>query len=188
MQPTGLILAGGRSSRMGGTDKGLIPVGPHTMVEAVITRLRPQVSSLLISANRNLDRYRGFGYPVVTDEHGDFRGPLAGMAMGLALVERGYLLTAPCDGPLLPLDLGARMCARAQESAADVLYVFDGDYKQPTYLLIHRRMHDSLQAYLAEGGRKIDPWLRASDAVTVDFSDQKAAFGNINTPDDLKSL
>jgi molybdopterin-guanine dinucleotide biosynthesis protein A len=188
LQITGLILAGGRSSRMGGTDKGLIHVGNSTMLELVSARLRPQVADLLISANRNLDQYRRFGYAVLEDQHQDFRGPLAGIAQGLDAIGAGYLLTAPCDGPLLPLDLGARMAARARSTGAELLYVFDGEYKQPAYLMIHRGLADNLRGYLQDGGRKIDPWLKLNQALAVDFSDQKQAFRNINTPEDLAEL
>jgi len=106
---SGLVLAGGRGSRMGNVDKGLQPFHSSTMVEHVLARLRPQVGPLAISANRNLDTYRAFGAMVLTDEMADFPGPLAGLETGLRHCATPYLLTVPCDSPFLPPDLAARL-------------------------------------------------------------------------------
>ena len=102
---TGLVLAGGRGSRMGGADKGLqsyrgMPLAMHAML-----RLAPQVGRVMINANRNLAAYESFGAPVFTDASGDFAGPLAGFVAGLEQCDTPYLVTVPCDSPLFPDDL-----------------------------------------------------------------------------------
>lgn len=111
---TGLILAGGRARRMGGQDKGLIPLAGRPLIAWVIEALSSQVGSILISANRNQAAYAAFGCPVIGDEAGGaglagFQGPLAGIAAALTLAETPWLLTLPCDAPLPPVDLAARL-------------------------------------------------------------------------------
>ena len=96
---TGLILAGGQARRMGGTDKGLIQLAGRTMIGHIIDALQPQVSTILINANRNRDSYESYGYPVIEDKIGNFQGPLAGMACGLEHCTTDYIVTVPCDGP-----------------------------------------------------------------------------------------
>jgi molybdenum cofactor guanylyltransferase len=103
---TGLILAGGRAQRMGGIDKGLIPFLGQPLIASAIARLQGQVSGILINANRNITKYATYGYPVIIDETPDFSGPLAGFSAGLKVCKTPYLLTAPCDSPLLPVNLG----------------------------------------------------------------------------------
>ena len=100
-QITGLILAGGRAQRMGGMDKGLIPFLQKPLIEASIARLKPQVDSLIINANRNITKYAAYGYPVILDETPDFSGPLAGFSVGLKACKTPYLLTSPCDLSLI---------------------------------------------------------------------------------------
>ncbi len=185
---TGLILAGGRSSRMGGTDKGLIALAGHTMIEYVIERTRPQVETLLISANRNLQRYRDLGFEVLEDHSDDFQGPLAGMLRGLEQLDEGYLLTVPCDGPLLPLDLAARLGMALQETGAVIATVNDGEFRHPTYALICHDQSNDLRRFLIGGERKLGKWFAAHGAVEVDFSDQKQAFSNINTASELQRI
>ncbi|WP_198262907.1 molybdenum cofactor guanylyltransferase MobA [sulfur-oxidizing endosymbiont of Gigantopelta aegis] len=187
-QITGLILAGGRSSRMDGNDKGLLKLGNSTMIEHVLKRLETQVSTLLISANRHLERYQQFNYPVLVDDYDDYRGPLAGMARGLAHSKSDYLLTVPCDGPLLPLDLAQRMSQFAYQQQAPAVLAFDGQYRQPTYNLIHKDLLAALSLSLENNEHKLGKWLMDNGAITVDFSDQAAAFLNVNTPDDLELL
>ena len=189
---SGLVLAGGRSSRMGNVDKGLQPFRSSTMVEHVLARLRPQVGPLLISANRNLDTYRAFGAPVLTDEMADFPGPLAGLETGLRHCATPYLLTVPCDSPFLPLDLAARLFAALQEHDADVAYAATQEagmlvQPHPVFCLVRADRLPVLSAYLAQGGRRVDGWYRDIKAVEVVFNDADA-FRNINTLDELRGL
>jgi len=188
MHITGLILAGGRSSRMDGKDKGLIMLKGKPMIKYVIDKLKPQVDSVIISANRHLDIYRQMGFNVYADEYSDYRGPLAGMCQGLIKTNSDYLLTVPCDGPLLPADLAVRLSSAAQLHQTRAVMVFDGQYNQPTYNLIHRDLIPSMQHALVNNEHKLGKWLMDNGACRVDFSAQKAAFTNLNTPRDVEDM
>jgi molybdenum cofactor guanylyltransferase len=183
-QITGLILAGGRGRRMGGEDKGLLPIAGRPAVEYAIERLGPQVDHLIINANRNLPTYRSYGYEVVADEVADFAGPLAGVAAGMQAADTGYLLTAPCDCPWLPLDLASRLLAAKSARNADLATVETGDGLQPVFSLLETDILDSLMNYLGQGGRKIDRWFAHHLMALADFSDCPEAFTNINTPEE----
>lgn len=188
MQITGLILSGGRSSRMDGHDKGLLNLLDKAMIAHVIQRIKPQVNQIIISANRHIEQYKKFGYEVLLDEYDDFRGPLSGMSQGLFHSRSEYLLTVPCDGPLLPLDMAARMLDFAQKNNTKAVFAFDGKYKQPTYNLIHSGLLDSIELSLERQEHKLGKWLLDNGASPVDFSDEKEAFLNVNTKDDLSLL
>ncbi len=185
---TGVILAGGQATRMQGRDKGLIELQGQPLIQHVITRIQPQVDEIRINANRNLDDYRRFGFPVFSDANQDFQGPLSGMLQGLhqpGTGRSGWIVCVPCDAPLLPPDLVARFCQSLGEN--DYLAVADdGKWMQPTFCMLHCSLADSLEKYIAGGGRKTADWLRQENAVRVDFSDQQAAFANINSDEDLQ--
>jgi molybdenum cofactor guanylyltransferase len=182
---TGLILSGGRGSRMGGVDKGLQPFRGRTLVEWVIERLEPQVAEVLISANRNLDRYLAFGHPVVTDREGGFAGPLAGFHAGLGQARSELLMVTPCDSPLLPVDLVPRMLAAFEHDSADVAVVRTRERAHPVFCLCRVALLDHLTAFFQSGGRKVDAWYSSLRVTEVDFDDEASAFRNINTPEDL---
>jgi molybdenum cofactor guanylyltransferase len=185
---TGLILAGGRGVRMGGIDKGLQLFRGKPLVAHVVERLTPQVGALLISANRNADAYAHFGWPVIGDLTADFAGPLAGIQAGLAAVQTPFLVTAPCDSPRLPVDLVERLIA-ALEAGTDMLAVPSaGARRHPAFMLCRRDARDSLDRYLAEGGRKVQDWCALAGTVDVAFDDQPDAFANINTLEELDAL
>ena len=188
MQITGLILAGGQSSRMDGQDKGLLNLIDKPMIAHVIERIKPQVDQIIISANRHIEEYQKFGYEVLIDKYDDFRGPLAGMAQGLCYSKSEYLLTVPCDGPLLPLDMASRMLGFAQKNNTKAVFAFDGKYKQPTYNLIHTDLLHSIEQSLKHQEHKLGKWLLDNGANGLDFSDEKEAFLNVNTPKDLDLL
>jgi molybdopterin-guanine dinucleotide biosynthesis protein A len=181
---TGLVLAGGQARRMGGSDKGLVPLAGRPMVEHVIQALRPQVGSILLSANRNRERYASYGHPVIADDLGDYPGPLAGVAAALRHCTSEFLVTVPCDAPLLPPDLVVRLLAAREAGDADAAVVHDGRRLQPVFLLLHSRVAPSLEAYLADGGRRVDAWLGQLRAVVADFSDRTGAFVNVNDPNE----
>ncbi|MEO6024794.1 MAG: molybdenum cofactor guanylyltransferase MobA [Burkholderiales bacterium] len=185
---TGLILAGGLGRRMGNVDKGLVPFKGKPMVAAVIERLQPQVSELLINANRNLEQYQSFGLRVVPDDITGFAGPLAGLERGLAEAQHEYIVTAPCDSPLLPADLVARLAAALGENQAQLAVVKTLAQVHPVFCLTQRALHGHLVAYLRSGGRKIDAWYATLKVVEVNFDDEVDAFSNINTRDELKLL
>jgi molybdopterin molybdotransferase len=177
----GLILAGGRGSRMGNVDKGLQPFRGTTLVAAVMARLAPQVASVSISANRNLEAYAALGAPVWVDATTDFAGPLAGLEAGLRSCSAPLLLTAPCDSPFLPADLAARLLAGLSDQDADVALAVTADgQRHPVFCLVKRSVLPVLQAYLAGGGRKMGGWYGGLTVAEVLFADSDA-FRNINT-------
>jgi molybdopterin molybdotransferase len=186
---TGLVLAGGRGTRMGTVDKGLQPFRGATMVFNVLERLLPQVGTMAINANQNLDTYRGLSVPVWPDDTPGFAGPLAGLEAGMRHCTTPYLLTAPCDSPFLPADLAARLAAGLVEQGADIAYAVTqepGKRRQPhpVFCLVRVDRLPQLTNYLAEGGRKMDGWFAELKAAEVLFEDD-GAFRNINTLDEL---
>ena len=188
---TGLILAGGRGSRMGGVDKGLqnhlgMPLAMHALM-----RLQGQVGHIMVNANRNLAAYESMGVPVWPDPMGDFPGPLAGWLAGLEHCETPYLLTVPCDTPLFPLDLAARLSQALLAEDADIAMAATMEagqvQVQPVFCLLKTSLIESLVAYLTSGQRKIDRWTAQHRCTTVVFDDAQAFF-NANTAEELRSL
>jgi molybdopterin-guanine dinucleotide biosynthesis protein A len=191
-QITGLILAGGRAQRMGGIDKGLIPFHGKPLIELAINRLKPQVSTILINANRSITKYSHYGYPVLMDETPDFSGPLAGFSVGLKHCKTPYLLTSPCDSPLLPTDLAEKMVIELEQNHLELVYASsqesDGKiWSQPVFCLISKQLEESLNAFLSKGDLKIDRWFKELRSGTVIFEDPQA-FANVNTPQELTAL
>ncbi|ARD63383.1 molybdenum cofactor guanylyltransferase MobA [Kosakonia radicincitans DSM 16656] len=180
---TGVILAGGKASRMGGNDKGLLQLNGQPLWEHVAQKLKPQVTDMVISANRNLDIYRASGLPVLTDTLRDYPGPLAGILSVIQQHSGLWFLFCPCDTPHIPADLAIRLQRNRQQALA--VWVHDGERDHPTIALIHRDIMPSLQEYLARGERRVMVFLREAGGHAVDFSDVKDAFANVNTPEDL---
>ena len=193
---TGLILAGGRGSRMGGVDKGLqnfngIPLALHTLL-----RLQPQVGELMINANRNLGAYEAFGVPVWPDVLADYAGPLAGFLTGLERCETRWLMTVPCDTPLFPLDLVERLLRAARERDAEIAMAAapeeDGQlHPQPVFSLLRVELLESLVRFTQGGGRKVDAWTAQHKTAMVRFdtpADDPRAFFNVNTLAELHQL
>jgi molybdenum cofactor guanylyltransferase len=207
MQPeiTALILAGGRGSRMGGVDKGLQSFNGVPLVAHTLQRLRQQtgglVANMAVNANRNLATYEAMQVPVWPDAVIDeFAGPLAGFLTGLARCTTPYLLTVPCDTPLFPLDLAARLTAAIELGEYDIAMASapepDGQGNsrvraQPVFCLLRANMHNSLQQFMQTGGRKIDTWTAQHRTVLVPFdqpADNPQAFSNANTLNELNGL
>lgn len=185
---TGIVLAGGLSRRMGGVDKGLQLLRGRPMIAGVLERLAPQVSEIIINANQNLEQYRAFGRPVVSDEIGGFAGPLAGLQAGLKVARHAYVVTVPCDSPFLPADLVARLFAALEERGADLAVAKTGDQPHPVFSLCRRSLLPHLTEFLKRGDRKVDLWHATLKVAEVRFDDEAEAFSNINTPDELKSF
>lgn len=185
---TGVVLAGGQGSRMGGVDKGLQPFRGKPMVAHALERLAPQVDELLINANRNVEEYARFGHRVISDEIPGFAGPLAGFERGLAHASAALVATVPCDSPFLPVDLVARLRAALEERHADLAVAKTGEQAHPVFCLMRRSVHASLRDFLAGGQRKIDRWYAALHVVEVAFDDEAEAFLNINTREELAGL
>jgi molybdopterin molybdotransferase len=188
---SGLILAGGRGTRMGHVDKGLQAFGGSTMVANVLARLQPQVATLAINANQNQGTYAAFGVPVWPDDTPGFAGPLAGLEAGLRRCATSYLLSAPCDSPFLPADLAERLYAGLQSQDADLaLAVTEENGRRqphPVFCLLKTSLLPVLSEYLGSGGRRMDGWYGQIKVAEVLFEDADA-FRNINTLDELHSL
>lgn len=183
-----VVLCGGLARRMGGVDKGLVPLGDRTMVEHVTARVEPQVARVVLNANRSLPRYRGLCDQVVSDRHGDYRGPLAGLAVGLeALSSYDFVFMCPCDSPFVATDLVERLGAALLATGSDVAIPHDGEREQPVFCLVRRRVGDSLRAFLLADGRKIDRWYASLATCAVDCSDIAASFRNVNTEDERQA-
>jgi molybdenum cofactor guanylyltransferase len=172
-------------------DKGLQAFRGEPMVAHVLRRLAPQVATLAVNANQNLDDYRRFGLPLWPDQMQEFPGPLAGLQTGLRHCETAYMVTAPCDSPFLPMDLVARLSDALQAENADVAYAETGEdsFRQshPVFCLLKTSLLPSLDAYLQSGGRKMGAWLGSLHAVKVHFTNE-TAFQNINTLEELQKL
>lgn len=189
---TGLILAGGRAQRMGGVDKGLIPFKGSPLIEHALNRLKPQVHTILINANRNHPIYSSYGYPVLADEDDRFSGPLAGFSAGLKACKTPYLLSVPCDSPVFPLDLARQLAHSLENSNGRIAYASSKDatskvWAQPVFCLMSVTLLSSLNAFLASGERKIDRWFALENASSQLFTDE-SVFANANTPEELSRL
>lgn len=184
---TGLILAGGLGRRMGGIDKGLALLDGQPLAAHVLTRLVPQVSHILINANRNSDAYARLGAAVIPDLRDDFAGPLAGLEAGLAACPTPYLVCAPCDSPFLPADLVPRLASALADGHASVAVAQTGEQLHPVFALMRRDALADLQAFLHAGGRRMESWLQRLRWVVCAFDDEAEAFANINTTDELRA-
>ena len=188
IEVTGVVLAGGQGSRMGGVDKGLQPFLGRPMVAHAVERLAPQVDELLINANRNPEAYAALGHRVIADEIEGFAGPLAGFERGLAHARGALVVTVPCDSPFLPADLVARLRSALERDNAELAVAKTGTQAHPVFCLMRRALHASLRDFLAGGQRKIDRWYGAHKVVEVAFDDEAEAFRNINTLEELEQL
>lgn len=190
-QITGLVLAGGRGSRMGGVDKGLQLHRGRPLARHALDRLAPQVGPLMLNANRHLAAYAALGVPVHADTLADYPGPLAGLAAGLAHCGTPYLASVPCDTPDFPFDLVPRLAEALLRDGAEIAVAACTDagelQLQPAFCLLHRRLLPSLTSYLHSGQRKAGRWIGLQRMVQVHFDDASAFF-NANTPEELQSL
>jgi len=188
---TGLVLAGGRGSRMGGVDKGLQPHLGMPLAMHALLRLSPQVGEIMINANRNLAAYESMGVPVWPDTLSDYPGPLAGFLTGLERCATPYLATVPCDSPLFPEDFVARLADRLDAEDAEIAIAAtneDGELRlQPVFCLMRASVMESLVRFTGGGRRKIDAWTATLRQVAVAFDDA-GAFVNANTLAELREL
>jgi molybdopterin-guanine dinucleotide biosynthesis protein A len=182
---TGVVLAGGLGRRMGGVDKGLVELDGRPFVAHVITRLAPQVGTIIVNANQNTERYARFVYPVVADAIAGFAGPLAGLHAGLAAATTPYVVTCPCDSPFLPADLVARLAGAFDARPIDIAVARTFTQAHPVFSLVRRTVLPGLARFLEGGGRKIDLWYAALPVAEVSFDDEADRFRNINTRDEL---
>lgn len=185
---TAAILAGGRGTRLGNADKGLEVLAGQPLIATISTALAGQCNTVLVNANRNLERYRALGFTVVPDADKEFRGPLAGMLSALRAASTRYVLCVPCDAPLLPPDLAARLWLPLQAQGAAASVARNADGLQPVYALLDRALAENLAQALQRGTRKAADWLRAIGAAEADCSDYPAMFLNLNSAADRSPL
>ena len=188
MSISAIILSGGRATRMNGVDKGLVLLQQKPLIAHVIARLQPHVDEIFINANREIAQYKAFGLPILQDENADFIGPLAGFSLGLQHAKHEYVLTVPCDSPLLPLDLVERLLNGMAASRMDIAVASSDKNTHPVFCLMKKSVLPSLQAYITSGERKVSAWQKSQQYIEVDFSDCSEAFTNLNTFEDLKAL
>lgn len=180
---TGVILAGGQARRMQGQDKGLQLLQGIPLWQHVATRLTPQVSRVIVSANRNVEEYERSGLRVITDTLPDYPGPLAGMLAAMQNIESEWFLFCPCDTPHIPADLALKLWQSRQDAYA--VWAHDGERDHPTVALLHRSLKTPLCDYLKRGERRVMQFLREEGGHSVSFSHQAKSFINVNTTDDL---
>ena len=183
-----IILSGGRATRMNGVDKGLVLLQNKPLITHVVERLKPQVGEILINANREIAQYQTFGLKVLQDETDEFLGPLAGILLGLKHAKNEFVLSAPCDSPLLPADLAQRLLDDMLESRMDIAVASSYSNAHPVFCLMKKNVLPSLIAFLEAGERRVSAWQKSLNYIEVDFSDNADGFINLNTFDDLKRL
>lgn len=184
---SGIVLAGGRATRMGGHDKGLLTIAHHPMIWHIIHQLKPQCSTVLINANRNLEKYQHFA-DVFEDKLENYQGPLAGMLAALQHSNTEWIITTPCDGPFVTANYVDKMLTAAKQQNTLLAVATDAIRLQPVYCLIHQSLESDLAQFLLSGERKIDKWFNQHHYSQVDFSQQQDMFLNINTAEMLDEI
>lgn len=182
---TVVILAGGKGRRMGGQDKGLVSYRNMELIRHVIDAISQQTQQIIINANRNQQQYQRYGYPVIQDTLGGFQGPLSGFLAAMSFVSTDYILTLPCDGPIVTDDYLEKMKQALNDAAGDLVVASDGSRMQPVYALIPVSLKSDLHDFLATGERKIDLWYARHDFTLQEFPSEAGLFTNINTPEEL---
>jgi molybdopterin-guanine dinucleotide biosynthesis protein A len=191
-KPLGLILAGGLARRMGGGDKGLIEVGGETILDRVLSRMRPQCSRMIINANGDPSRFGFTGLPVVADDIPDFAGPLAGILAGLDWAaahepQTDYVASAPGDCPFLPRDFVKRLELARAEKKKPLACAKSGDWRHPVVGLWPVALRNDLRrALMEEQLHKIEIWTARHGVAVAEWTDKPVdPFFNANTPEDV---
>lgn len=185
---TGVVLAGGRGSRMDGQDKGLVIFRGKPMVSYALEALKSVTGQILISANRNIDLYAAYGYPVIKDYSENFDGPLAGLYSALTCADTPYVMTIPCDSPFVNHMVLTRMLDAMDIESTSICTIHDGNRLQSAFMIAHKQLIVDLENYLSEGKRKVETWLKRHNLVVADVSDFPELFTNINTTGELTQL
>lgn len=178
---TGLILAGAEGRGLDGADKGLLELHGLPLIEHVLGRFAPQVDSVMISANRNLERYRALVPRVITESPrgAPFAGPLAGIHAGLQHAPTAWVAVVPCDTPQLPRALVARLADAVNTRGTHAACARVDGRLQPLFCLLATALLAPLGLHLQRGGRAVHQWLAEIGAASVDFDDP-IAFRDLN--------
>ena len=185
---TAVILAGGEGARFGGVDKGFLQLQGKPLIERMLIQLELQADHLLISANRNLERYACYGHPVIRDSNAGFEGPMAGISAGLNSARTEWVLFVPVDSVQLPPDFARLMCAAALQNGSSTAVVHDGVSIVPVACLINKHLAEDLNSTLASGQRGVRHWLQKHQATEVHFDNHPRAYWSVNTPEELRAL
>ncbi|NCA69098.1 MAG: molybdenum cofactor guanylyltransferase [Sphingobacteriia bacterium] len=183
---TGVVLAGGRGQRMGGLDKGLIEIAGRPLIDHVLRRLTPQVHAIMVSANRNLESYGRYGVEIVTDQMADHQGPLVGMLAAMRAARTEWIVTVPCDGPLLARDLVQRLVSVLPAQQPGIAIATLGEERHYVYTLQPVALAQLLSDFIASGGRRARDWIDRYPVGLADLTDQPQSLLNINFPLDLE--
>jgi molybdopterin-guanine dinucleotide biosynthesis protein A len=181
-----VILAGGQGKRMQGEDKGLIEWQGKPLIEHILQTLASEHGQIMINANRNIQRYKKYNYPVISDSIRDYQGPLAGILSAMQHCNHDYLLCMPCDSPRPPENMLQRLLACLQLNNASCALCHDGERLQPLFALLSCQLESSLEDFLRRGEGKVQMFFQQHNPAICDFSDQADRFHNFNTPDDLQ--
>lgn len=173
-----IILAGGRGTRAGGTDKGLIPYQGRPLIEYVVEQVSPQVDDIVISANRNTDEYQRYSNKVISDNDDDYRGPLSGIISCLPHCSHEHALVVACDMPALPSDLADRLLANIDNN---VICIATVDSRHQLALMIHKDVSSSLQQHLDSEQLSLIRWVESLPHSTASFDHDADKFANLNT-------
>lgn len=180
-----IILAGGQGKRFNHQDKGLIELEGTPLIEHAVNRMRSQVNDIIISANRNLDRYAKYSSTVIKDDMNDYRGPLSGIASALPHCRHDWVIVIPCDMPFLPDNLVTQL---AENIGNESIAVAKADDRLQLVFLLHCSVLSSIHKHLEQGQLKVMQWLQSHDHHVVVFNDKHRAFDNINTIQELSDL
>lgn len=173
---------------MQGQDKGLILLAHLPMIQHVINRLLPQTERICITANRNLDAYHQYGWPVISDTLDNYPGPLAGFLTAFTKINSEWILNVPCDAPFLPDNLIMQLSSAIRTTNKKVAVAHTHDGLQPTFCLLHHSLKDDLHTYLEQGKRKTGQWLLNNEPALAEYEDECHGFANINTFEELNDV
>ena len=173
-----IILAGGRGTRAGGVDKGLLTFKNRPLIEHLIEQVTPQVDDIIISANRNTEEYHRYSSKVIPDNDSDYRGPLSGIISCLPHCSHELVFIVACDMPALPADLVERLLAGIDNNAICIATV---NNRHQLALLIHKSLANTLQQHLDDEQLSLIRWVQSLPYSTVSFDGEAEKFANLNT-------
>ncbi|VVN29765.1 Molybdenum cofactor guanylyltransferase [Pseudomonas fluorescens] len=178
-----LLLAGGRGQRMGGQDKGLIEWHGEPLIAHLHRKTRPLSDDLIISCNRNPEKYAPYADQLVHDDEGDFPGPLAGMRAGLKAARHAYLMVLPCDVPRVDAALLHSMRETASQHPDKPLMLRHDEHWEPLLCIIPVALREAFDTAWHEGERSPGRLMRKLGATALQCPDNDPRLANLNTPE-----